>query len=651
MRQEWFSAAEIAEQGLPGMPATKASVILMARRLGWADPSQQGVTWRTRQGRGGGVEYHFSLLPSYAKQKLVVRLHGVDAAAVEQARAQSTCTDIWAWWDRLPESVKERGRYRLKAIHALKAMLYSGTSKTVAVQLVAVEYKITASTLYNWEGLIAGRERHDWLSFLTPRHVGRTSTADCAPEAWEVLKADYLRPERPNFSDCYRRLLAIAAKKGWAVPSEDTLLRRMNALPRALTVKERHGEAALKALYPSQQRDRSVFHALQAVNADGHKWDIFVQWPDGDVSRVVMVAFQDLYSGKFLSWRVDRTENRECVRLAFGDMIERYGIPEECYLDNGRNFASKWLTGGTRTRFRFKVRDDEPAGIMTQLGVHVHWTTPYSGQSKPIERGFRDFAQSIAKHPALAGAWTGNTPLNKPENHGAHAVPLDLFLRTIGDGIAEHNARLGRRSVVCAGERSFDQAFEASYAQATIRKAAPEQRRLWLMAAESILVQRDGAVMLEGNRFWDARLHDHIGQRIVARFDPEQLQEPLHVYTLDGRYVCAAECQVAAGFNDVAAAREHGRQRRDWMRGVRMMAKAEKSLTIAQVAALQPACDEPPAPQTKVVRPLFGGGALAREPQADADEELSEFNQAFVQHARAARAARGDHLRVVEEDD
>jgi hypothetical protein len=31
-------------------------------------------------------------------------------------------------------------------------------------------------------------------------------------------------------------------------------------------------------------------------------------------------------------------------------------------LDNGRAFASKWITGGANTRFRFKVREeDQPA--------------------------------------------------------------------------------------------------------------------------------------------------------------------------------------------------------------------------------------------------------------------------------------------------
>ncbi len=177
------------------------------------------------------------------------------------------------------------------------------------------------------------------------------------------------------------------------------------------------------------------------------------------------------------------------MRLAFGDVVENYGIPDHCWLDNGRDFASHWITGGTPNRYRFKVRDDTPDGLMPQLGVQVHWTKPYSGQSKPIERAFRDFAGDIAKHPAFAGAYVGHKPTAKPENYGAKAVDIETFLRVTGEGIAEHNARTGRRSHV-AQLRSFDQAFAASYAQSPIRVAAEWQRRLWLLAAEAITISR-----------------------------------------------------------------------------------------------------------------------------------------------------------------
>ncbi|HOK71525.1 MAG TPA: hypothetical protein PLM83_08745, partial [Bacillota bacterium] len=34
----------------------------------------------------------------------------------------------------------------------------------------------------------------------------------------------------------------------------------------------------------------------------------------------------------------------------------------------------------------------------------VHWTTPYHGQSKPIERAWKTLCEEVSKHPKFAGA-------------------------------------------------------------------------------------------------------------------------------------------------------------------------------------------------------------------------------------------------------
>ena len=379
-------------------------------------------------------------------------------------------------------------------------------------------------------------------------------------------------------------------------------------------------------MYPAQERTRGHFHALEAVNADGHKWDVFVRWPDGEIGRPLMVAFQDLYSGKLLAWRCDRSENKEATRLAFGDLVEEFGIPDHCWLDNGRAFASKWISGGTPNRYRFKVLDEEPLGLLTQLGVRVHWTTPYAGQSKPIERMFRDFATDTAKHPRFAGAYTGNNPLAKPENYRATAVPLDVFLATLGEAVAEHNARGGRRTAVCNG-RSFDDAFAESYARAPIRRATGAQRRLWLLAAQAVgTSRRDGSITLLDNRFWAPFLSEIRGSRVSVRFDPGCLQADLHVYALDGRYLGAAPCIEAVGFDDIAKAQAHARARNAWMRAQRTMLDAERRLSISDVAAMLPApATPPPAPETKVVRLVTGNLALAARPDTLPEQDPAEI--------------------------
>ena len=629
----WLTAAQIASLALPGLPTTERGVQLMAKNGDWTANSRQWPlndkgTWRRRRGRGGGVEYHWSLLPAPARARLAMKGDDVPAeiavvaCAADGPDAPTERGEIWRQFEAQPQHRKDEAARRMKLLDAVEHLYDTGTPRCTAFAIVAGQGEASERTLRLWRARLDGVERHDWLAYLVPHHVGAVGREkELHPDAWDYIRADWLRNEQPPFTSCWRRLERIAAEKGWELPSAKTVERRLLALPYSVRIAGRHGIEALKRLYPAQERDRSAFHALQAVNADGHKWDVFARWPDGHVGRPMMVAFQDLYSGKILSWRIDRSEHAGLVRLALGDMITTFGVPDECWLDNGRGFAAKWLTGGAPTRYRFKVKEEDADGVLTTLGVKVHWTTPYSGQSKPIERAFRDFCSDIAKDPRFAGAYTGNTPLAKPENYGQSAVPIDTFVQVVTEGITLHNARQGRRSAVANG-RSFDDVFTASYRASPIRRATEEQRRLWLLAAEGKRARRDGSIELLGNRYWTEELVNHAQQKLVVRFDPQDLHGDVHVYRLDGSYVCSAPVVEAVGFADTDAARAHSQARAKWMRSQKDMLEAERVIGIDQVAAMLPPVDDAPAPEpTTVVRPIFGNTALAAQPVEDIEIE------------------------------
>ena len=347
----------------------------------------------------------------------------------------------------------------------------AGTDKDLAVSLVAEQQRIGGSTVYSWFGRVRGVERADWLPFLADLYCGRTATVEMSDEAWEYFKADYLTQSKPAMAASHYRTLDAGKAHGWIVPALSTFKRRLaRDVPHEVIVLKREGSEAHARLFPAQRRDRSSLHALEAVNWDGHMFDVFVAWPGIDRPvRPMLSAFQDLYSGKLLSWRLDISENTNMFRLAFGDMVDTYGIPEIAVIDNTRTAANKQMTGQTPTRFRFKIKDDDPAGLFTILGVKVHWTQPYHGQSKPIERMFRDLCEEISKSPDCAGAYCGNKPGARPEDC-KRTIPLEEFLKIVDRGVRNHNAQLGRTSKVCGGIKSFDQAFAESYATAPIRK-------------------------------------------------------------------------------------------------------------------------------------------------------------------------------------
>lgn len=546
--------------------------------------------------------------------------------------------ELWAQFARRPARQKERARRRLAAIQAALALIKRDMARKRAYAEAARIHGFSAASLERWVGEVKGYPESDWLPLLAPNYVGRTAAAVCAAEAWDYFKADYLRLEQPAGAACYDRLLRAAAQHGWAVPSLRTLERRIEReIPQAVRILAREGTESLQRAYPAQVRDRSVFRALEAVNADGHKFDVFVRFPDGDIARPVMVAWQDIYSAKILAWRVDRTENTDTVRLSFGDVVERHGIPSHAYLDNGRGFASKWMTGGTPTRYRFKVLPEEPAGILTLLlgESGVHWTTPYHGQAKPIERAFRDLCEYVAKHPAFAGAYTGNKPDAKPENYASRAVPFDQFMTILDQEIAAHNARAGRRGGLCNG-RSFDAVFAESYARSPIKKATAEQRRLWLLAAETASSKQDGTITLatdRRNRYWAAQLTDHAGETLVVRFDPQTLHERVYVYTHDGRFLCEAACIAAAGFNDSEAARDHSRARNQFKRAARAVLDAERRMDAIEASKFLPPVAPAEIPAARVVQTLRP--SLRIEPPRP--RELTPEEHAIEEQLVAAR--------------
>lgn len=639
--KEWFTSSELADMALPGLPETKSGIIRFAKTHSWADryTVNRSPLFRQRRAKGGGMEYHYTVLPQATQMKLVARDMAARKAQSPAAGSvpdeRGTAQEAWTWFDSLPDAKKAKARDRLRMLQAVQALTRGGLQKNSAVYVVARENGIAPRSIWNWFDLVAGQDCSDWLPYLCPRHRGGGKKAEMPVDAWEMFKADFLRPEQPTGESCYRRLKRIGESDGWELPALRTFLRRIETDVSPITrIYLREGVDRLKQLFPYMERDRSSLHALQGVNADGHKADVMVQWSDDpkDVGRPQIVVIQDLYSNKILSWRVDRSLTSTAVRLAFYDVFRDFGIPEFAILDNGREFAAKLITGGQVTRFRFKHQEGDPVGVLTALNIEVHWTMPYSGQSKPIERAFKDWAGDFAKDPRFDGAYTGRSPDNKPANYGARAVPIAEFLKVLAEYIAEANARTERRTKVCRGIHSFNQVFDASIKQSLVRRATEEQMTLAMLAAEQVTARRpDGSVWLHDSRFWAEFLIRHIGEKLTLRFDPEDIQAGVRVYRADGVFLGLAPCVEAGSFLSVDQARSHQRNRKDWMRAAKTMAKNEVSMPLADIVRHLPAAPAGPEPVAPAAVRLVasGGGRAMPVPQAQPEdsEELIDFRE------------------------
>lgn len=629
--QEWWTAQELASAGLPDVPVTKRGVNTMAERLGW---SAQPMLARRRAGRGGGWEYSWRLLPVRAQAALLKSVPAEEATPVRMDRDAA-----WAWFDGLPDTAKSAARDRLAILQQVEG-LAAPMGKNLAVETIARGAGIAPRTVWNWVGLVEGVDAADRLPYLAPRHraaAPKRERAECSPEFLDRIRADYLRLGGPSLRSAHRRVADWCKRAGLAFLEYRTTLRWFEEnVPRVTQVFAREGEKGLARCFPPQIRDRSTLSALEGVVADCHKVDVFVQWPDiAEPVRVQIVAFTDLFSNKILSWKVDLDPNKVAVMSAFGELVETWGIPRHCLFDNGREFANKWLTGGAPTRFRFKVREDDALGVLPQMGIKIHWATPGHGQAKPIERSFRDLADDLARHPAFAGAYVGPNPLAKPEDYGSRAIPLADFLEVTEQVIAAHNARPGRLTDNAKG-RSFDETFAESYAKSRIVKATAEQHRLWLMGQEvRKLHKHHGAFKMFDNGYWSDWMNEYVGQKVVARFDPEDLHAGLFIYSLSGEFLGPAECREKVGFFDLVGAKTAARLKRQrraaekklldlhrpvsieqWAAELREAPQAETALVEAKVVELAP---------TRIRKPVIE--RQLPSPDTSRDEELQKVFQ------------------------
>jgi putative transposase len=556
---KWVSSAALAAAKLPGLPGTARGIRKHAARAGWAGRESDGLG-------GLQIEYEVTIALSDEQRGALERFEvgqnsptsseGVPEAPVEASpylvlpatrEYEDARRKLWREAEQLSRRARDFGARQAAALaRALEAHPRRADARRAAAHELDLSIDRVAELLEK----VARWRRDDWPAVLADRRNGRPRPQGYDRRIDELFRSDFLRMDRPPAMACWRRTLEIARVQEIPEPYPTcaTLIRRLHREVAWQSIRyARYGEKALHRTFPAQVRDRTALRALECVVGDGYKPNLAVKWPSGEILRPVVWPWGDAYSNKILVWRVDASENWRLIQLAIADLIRLHGIPDCFYIDNTMAAASKWISGGSPSRHRFKVTERDPLGLINVLGSRVINALPrVGGSSKFIERAFGDFDRDISRHPAFDGAWLGTDPTTRPDA-ARKPVSLDKFLEVFGQGIVAHNARPGRRTAVCGSVLSFDEAFSESLARRQdIAKPTAEQWRMCLLAAERVRVSpKDGSIQLYGNRYWDQVVTAPLaGQCVVARYDPADLHSEIFIYSLNGKYIGAAACKL-----------------------------------------------------------------------------------------------------------
>lgn len=642
----WISAQQLAV--LETMPSSPQGVNKKARAGNWEKRQVQGI-------RGVGYEYAFSSLPQATQAELLLKQSAVEIDNVsETPRARKELNYlpevIWKPYEKATDKQREHAKAKLVPLHKLDDLVRNGLELMTALDAVAEECDIARGSLKRWYYQVRSFERPDWLPLLIAKHNNKKSGKEAAftEEAWEAFKADYFRNEQPQFGSCYERLKRAARENGWNIPSASSIKRKIEReVPKLVQVQLREGDHAVMQYYPSMRRTVAEIEALEWINGDGYQHNVFVRWHNGEIVRPKTWIWQDIRTRKILAYRVDLSENSDTIRLSLMDLIWKYGIPKKCTIDNTRAAANKWMTGGVKNRYRFKVKEDDVTGIIPMLGIELLWTSVQfgkgHGQAKPIERAFSHggLGELVDKHPSLAGFYAGENVYNKPDNYngGKDGVDYDTFILAIEDGIRTFNEREGRQTEICQGIYSFSQVFERDYKQANIRKASAEQMRFLMLMSEAVTLRKDGTFELDAggkvnnrkNRYLASELIATGHRKVVVKFDPQDLHNKVWVYGLDGVFLAEAKCTDAVAFGDKAKGREHDKARKQMVKAVKAQAKATLTMNAQEAARYQPQFEEEAPLEPKIIELFRQEGNAVRKHEAvlDDDEDTNDFEQGW----------------------
>jgi len=404
---DWLTARRIADMGLPGLPSTTQRVTIYAQREGWRDrtgPDGRPLA-RRRGGRGGGWEYHVSLLPGKALAALRRRraralteseatpARGEDRGSAVLDTALLTARQRDAMNARLAilgeiDRLAETGIGRYGAIETLVGALASGALCARLRRLVPVaNAKSGLKSGKPGRDRLTARSVERWLSLrdkggpaaLAPRS-GRVADKPEPDWAWPFMRL-WADPRKPSLRAVVARL-PECLPAGAAVPSYDQCRRFLKAIETrfgvAARMRGRMGPQALKRLRAFTRRDVSELWPGAVYSADGHTFKAAVEHPfHGQPFRPEITVVVDVFTRYAVGWSVGLAENGLGVLEALSDaMIARRdgrkrAVPAIWYTDNGPGF-------------RAKVFEAAAVGFFERWGITAKRSLSYNSQARGV---------------------------------------------------------------------------------------------------------------------------------------------------------------------------------------------------------------------------------------------------------------------------
>lgn len=562
--KEWLTAVELAAEGLPDFPSSERGVRDRAERDGWNDhPSFV----RSRGGRdgGGGLEYHYSLLPAlaqiaYTQRHMVVARGEAPAPESLSARAQEERDARLA----IVHAFQRFGR-TLNLGHASQIQIFVDGYNASSIEVDAWVREridtISKRTLIRW---ISAKRDSKTVRLAVDRGAARKGkgvieTAEGGRlrtfilgliAAQPFLSGDAVRTQcRAEFGD---RIKVVS--KG-----VETLI----DMPPVRTFQ--HWIARLKAdhrveltkltnpdLFKSTMK-LSGTGALRHVTEPNQLWQIDASPVDALCTdgRYTIYVCLDIATRR-LTLSLSRTPRASAVALLVRKAILAWGLPERIKTDNGTDFVAH----DTRRLF-------------AALDIEAELSDAYSPEQKGhVERAIRTFQHAVT--PLLPG-FVGHSVADRKAIESRKS-----FAKRLGETEAE---TFGVSLTGPELQRFADEWANTAYAHRPhdgLNKRTPFQVALASTNPPRMVDERALDLLLmpvagkDGKRVvgkWGVEIdrHNYLagevlpGAEVFVRMDPDDMGRAYLFAEDRGAFLGVAQCAELAGIHPqtfVAAQRE-----------------------------------------------------------------------------------------------
>lgn len=367
-------------------------------------------------------------------------------------------------------------------------------------------------------------------ALLSNYGVHRRGISKLDENCFEYFKSIYLREGAPSAETSWNITLGFAKQQGINLenfPTSKTFIRRLRAeVPEQAIFMARHGDASWNKKYANYvPRDYSELNAGVCWVSDHAQIDVAVSF-NGTICFPWVTVFRDAKTSKWLGWFLHAdSPNSDHIFQAFYYGVLNFGIPEDVYLDNGKDYRCKDFAGG-RTRV-IKVKHKNNGGSLIQnLGINIHFALPYNAQTKPVERDFLKIKEFLSKGFVgyRGGKITERPEKLKNEIKNEQIMQFDDFKKLFDRFIEEYLNKRPSKGKVLQG-RCPDELWAEEFTKKKV--ISKDALKLFCMrTTNNVTIKRNGIFDSQLQiSYWAEWMITEKGRKVYIRRDINAYQE------------------------------------------------------------------------------------------------------------------------------